>query len=102
MGAVCFNLEMAKISEREFKRIVEGIVEDRESIFRHNPIGTEEETLLWMLMGCLVNYLGLTDNEVPCFPGRPTADTYRQAIEFIIREHGDGRFEADTYLQRLS
>lgn len=93
---------MAKISENEFKRIADGILEDRESICRHNPIGTEEETLLWMLMGCLVNYLGLDDNEVPCFPGRPTADTYRQAVEFIIREHREGDFEAGGYLEKFS
>lgn len=81
--------------------MVEGIVEDRESIHRHNPIGTEEESLLWMLMGCLINYLGLEDAEIPCFPGRPTADTYRQAIDFIISRHREGEFEAVDYLKMI-
>lgn len=92
---------MAGITKSEFIRIVDGIVEDRESIYKHNPIGSEEETLLWMLMSCLINYLGLTDNEIPCFPGATTSDTYRQAISFILREAGDGAFEVDSQLDRL-
>lgn len=92
---------MARITEAEFVRIVDGIAEDRESICKHNPIGTDEETLLWMLMGCLVNYLGLSDNQIPCFPGRPTADTYRQAIEFIVVEHRSDDFEAALHLLKL-
>lgn len=92
---------MGTITREEFIRIVDGIVEDRESIFKHNPIGSEEETLLWMLMSCLINYLGLTGQEIPCFPGAPTAETYRQAIEFIVSEAGIGRPGIATQLDRL-
>jgi hypothetical protein len=52
-----------RISESEFARIVDGIYEDRESIIKHNPIGGEDEILLWMLLSCLVSYLNLTDAE---------------------------------------
>ena len=93
---------MATISEAEFRRIAGGIVEDGDSIFRHNPIGTREETLLWMLLSCLVTYLSLSDTETPCFTGRPDADTYREAIRFILRSHSSESFDAEPYLDKLT
>ena len=75
---------MSKISEKEFRKICLGIAEDRETILEHNPIGSAEETLLWMLMSVLIHYLSLEDNEIPCFPGAPVAETYREAISFIL------------------
>jgi hypothetical protein len=93
---------MAKISESEFERIVDGLIEDRESIIRHNPIGSREETLLWMLMSCLVSYLSLDDNETPCFTGRPDAQTYRTAINFILRDRTTCEFDATLYLDKLT
>jgi hypothetical protein len=90
---------MTAITEKEFEHICSQINEEREAIFRHNPIGTEEETLLWMLMSVLIGYLSLSEQETPCFPGAPTADTYRQAILFILQGRGD--FEAEKYLDKL-
>jgi len=93
---------MATISETELERIVDGIEDDRDIIIRHNPIGTPVETLLWMLMSCLVSYLSLSDNETPCFTGRPDADTYKEAIRFIVRNHSDPEFDPEPALDRLS
>ncbi|MEO6334114.1 MAG: hypothetical protein ABIO91_03950 [Pyrinomonadaceae bacterium] len=93
---------MARINESEFKRIVDGIFEDRELIIKHNPIGTREETLLWMLSSCLISYLSLSDSETPCFTGRPDAETYRQAIRFILRNHAADGFDGEPYLAKLS
>lgn len=90
-----------RISESEFARIVRGIVEDRETIIKHNPIGTREEILLWMLLSCLASYLSLTDLESPCFTGKPDAATYRQAILFVLRERKDGDFNAEWAFARL-
>ena len=92
---------MTKISEREFARICEGLYEDRESIFRHNPIGTREETLLWMLLSILISYLSLSEIETPCFTGIPTAETYRQAILFILKDRKIEDFDAENYLDKL-
>jgi hypothetical protein len=92
---------MTKISEKEFARICAGIDEDRESICRHNPIGTPEETLLWMLLSVLVSYLSLSEIETPCFKGKPTAETYRQAILFILRDRKTEDFDAEEYLAQL-
>jgi hypothetical protein len=93
---------MTKISEKEFARICAGIYEDRESIFRHNPIGTREETLLWMLLSVLLSYLSLSEIETPCFNGKPTAETYRQAILFVLRDRKMQDFDAEEYLVKLS
>lgn len=92
---------VVKISEAEFRRIVEGIYEDREAILRHNPIGTGAETLLWMLMSVLIHYLSLSEQETPCFPGAPTADTYRQAIIFVLKDRMQPKFEPEPYLNQL-
>ncbi len=92
---------MTKISEQEFARICEGIYEDRESVFRHNPIGTREETLLWMLLSCLISYLSLSEIETPCFTGMPTAETYRTAILFVLKDKKIEDFDPGIYLDKL-
>jgi hypothetical protein len=92
---------MAKITEQEFSRICEGIYEDREAIFRHNPIGTHEETLLWMLLSILISYMSLSEIETPCFKGMPNAETYRQAIMFILKDGKTEEFDAEGYLDDL-
>ncbi|MDQ4122735.1 MAG: hypothetical protein M3209_14955 [Acidobacteriota bacterium] len=89
-----------KISEVEFKRIVDGIFDEREVIYKHNPIGTLEETLLWMLMSVLISYLSLSEQETPCFPGAPTSETYREAILFILRGRA-ADFEPEKYLNKF-
>ncbi len=93
---------MTKISEQEFAKICKGIYEDRHIIRKYNPIGeTIEETLLWMLMSCLHSYLSLTEIETPCFSGIPNAETYRQAILFILKDRKKGNFDAGVYLEQL-
>ena len=91
----------AKISEDEFRRICDGIYEDRDAIKKHNPIGTGEEILLWMLMCCLVTYLSLEPEETPCFTGKPNAETYREAINFILRGRTETNFDPEPYLVKL-
>lgn len=92
---------MTKISEAEFARICEGIYEDRDKIYKHNPIGTQEETLLWMLLSVLISYLSLSEIETPCFNGMPTADTYREAIQFVLKNRMKDNFDIETYLNQL-
>lgn len=93
---------MNKISEQEFARICRGIKQDRETICRHNPIGTSEEILLWMLLGCLVSYLSLSEIETPCFSGKPDAKTYRNAILFVVQDRKTASFDAEKYLNQLT
>jgi hypothetical protein len=93
---------MTKINEREFARICEGIRADRVKIYRYNPIGTETETMLWMLLSILVSYLSLSEVETPCFNGMPTAETYREAILYVLRNRMENEFEIEKYLDQLT
>jgi hypothetical protein len=93
---------MTKISEAEFERICKGISEDRESIIKHNPIGPPDEILLWMLLGCLISYLNLSDLETPCFSGKPDAGMYKDAIFFVLKERRMDDFDAEKYLDVLA
>jgi hypothetical protein len=92
---------MTKITEAEFSHICDGIFNDRESIFKYTPIGTREETLLWMLLSILISYLSLSEIETPCFTGTPNAETYRQAILFILKDRQSKDFDAEKYLAKL-
>jgi hypothetical protein len=92
---------VTQISEAEFARIVGGIAADRESIIKHNPIGTDEEILLWMLLAVLSSYLNLTEHETPCFTGRPDAETYREAIRFVTRDRMAQAFDIEAQLAKL-
>lgn len=92
---------MSFISETRFAAIIDGIRADRALIVKHNPIGTEEEILLWMLLSCLVSFLSLEDNETPCFTGRPDAETYREAIRFVLKGRMEEPFDVEDHLTRL-
>lgn len=92
---------MTTIGEPEFVRIVRGIQDDREIIIKHNPLGTDEEILLWMLLSVLISYLNLREIETPCFTGRPGADTYRNAILFVLADRRLPEFDAERYLDEL-
>lgn len=89
------------ISRSEFERICGGIREDRDSIVKHNPIGNPDEILLWMLLSVLVSYLSLSEMETPCFTGMPTAETYRNAILFVVNERKSDEFDAEHYIDEM-
>lgn len=91
---------MVTITEKEFARLCAGIREDRDSIIKHNPIGTAEETMLWMLLAVLTSYLSLSENETPCFTGTPDAETYRNAISSVLERRAD--FDPRKYLDELT
>ena len=94
-------MQMSCIEEAKFAEICGGIRKDRETIIRHNPLGTDDEVLLWMLLSCLVTYLSLTDIETPCFTGKPDAATYREAIKFILNGRQNDVFDPDTHIDRM-
>ena len=92
---------MITISKSEFERICAGIAADKNSIIEHNPIGTDNEVLLWMLLNCLNSYLSLSDNEAPCFKGIPDEGTYRDAILFVLKNRSEGGFDPRPIIDNL-
>ena len=92
---------MKQISESEFARLAEGVGDDADTIFRHNPIGTRPETLLWMLVGVLTMYLDLSDAEMPCFPNTPTAETYAEAVRYVVRRYAVRPFDPEPYIGKM-
>lgn len=94
-------MQMSCISETKFIEISAGIRKDRDSIIKYNPMGTEDEILLWMLLSVLVTYLSLTDVETPCFTGKPNASTYREAILFVLRGRLENTFDPKPYIDRM-
>jgi hypothetical protein len=92
---------MSYISESKFGEICDGIRTDRALIIKHNPIGPDDEILLWMLLSCLVSYLSLEENETPCFTGRPDADTYRNAVNFVLVDRRIPDFDPQPHIDRM-
>ena len=92
---------MACISETRFAEICDGIRADRALIIKHNPIGPEDEILLWMLLSVLISYLSLSDQETPCFTGVPDAKTYRDAIIFVLNGRSEDCFAAEPHIDRM-
>jgi hypothetical protein len=54
-----------------------------------------------MLLSCLVSYLSLTEIETPCLTGMPTAETYKDAILFVLKDKKTEAFDAEIYLDKL-
>lgn len=94
-------LQMSYISESRFAEICEGIREDRAAIINHNPIGSDEEILLWMLLSCLISYLSLTEQETPCFTGVPDEKTYWEAILFVLKGRAESGFDPQPHIDRM-
>ncbi len=90
-----------KITEAEFAKICSDLKKDADTVCKFNSVGTREETLLWMLLGILINYLSLSELEIPCFPSTPTAETYRQAILHVLASRKATPFEAEKYIDRM-
>ena len=93
---------MTTITEAEFAKICRSIADAREPILKYNPIGPDDEVMLWMLLSTLISYLNLTDLETPCFKGTPNADTYRDAILFVMKDRRTEDFDVQNYLVALT
>ena len=91
---------MTTISETEFEKICEGIRGDRDIIIRNNPVGTDNEILLWMLLGVLASFLDLGEIETPCLTGIPDEKTYRDAVDFVLKGRMKPEFDPSRYIDR--
>jgi hypothetical protein len=46
--------------------------------------------------------LCLSEIETPCFNGKPDAETYRNAILFVLENRKEREFDAEIYLEKLT
>lgn len=70
-------------------------------IIRHNPVGTDEEILLWMLLSCMVSYLNIEDVDTPCFTSKPDAEQYRNAIIYVVGPRKTENFEIGPHIDAM-
>ena len=54
-----------------------------------------------MLMSVLISFLSIEESQMPDFHGKPDADTYRDAILFILKNRKKDDFEEQQYLRDL-
>ena len=54
-----------------------------------------------MLLSVLVSYLNLSEIESPCFTGIPDAETYKQAIVFVLNERKEADFDTEFFLNKI-
>jgi hypothetical protein len=90
------------ISEGEFKRVCDGIYRDRFEIYEFNPGVGRRDALLWMLLGCLISRLSITDEEMQSFAGSAVHEAYGDIVRRILSERGSPPFEPLPYLEELS
>lgn len=75
---------------------------DRRQIHAFNPNASEEEAVLWMLAGCLINLLDVPLWEQPSGRGGVSPEAYREAISELLQSRMKPVFEAHAYLAELS
>jgi hypothetical protein len=86
---------MNTISEQEFKKLCDDVFRDRREIYAFNPNMSRREALLWMLAGCLVVLLGVSDAE------EFRADSYADAVIKLLEQRAAPVFDPKIYLAEL-
>lgn len=90
------------ISKEEFQRLCDEIYVDRLRIHEFNPNLSRREAVLWMLMGCLISLLSVTDEELERLAAEPGQDTYGHLVGRLVRTHAAPPFDPSPCLERLS
>jgi hypothetical protein len=91
----------ATISEAEFVKLCDDLYVDRQQIYRFNPNTSRREALLWMLLGCLISLLSISDTEQPSL-NSSSADPYGQAVREILLGRTQPPFDPQAHLAELS
>ncbi|HEY0323302.1 MAG TPA: hypothetical protein VGC66_20260 [Pyrinomonadaceae bacterium] len=90
------------ISESEFQRLCDEIYRDRFEIYAFNPNTTKREALLWMILGCLISLLSITDAELQSLADSSSLDPYGDAICNLLRERAAPPFAPQPFVLELS
>ena len=90
------------ISEEEFKRVCDEIYRDRFEIYEFNPTASRSEAVLWMLLGCLISRLSITDEELQSLAGSSSLNTYGEVVCKLLIERSAPPFDPYPYVDELS
>jgi hypothetical protein len=90
-------LSMETISESELRKICVEIYRDRFAIYDFNPQMKPAEAVQWMLLGCLISRLSITDEELQ----EASATSYAEAITKLLSERTAGGFDARSVVDEL-
>lgn len=96
------NPKAGKISEGEFKRVCDEIYKDRFEIYRFRPGTSRSEAILWMLLGCLISLLSVTDAELQALVDESTSNPYSDAICKLLQARAGKPFDARQYIEELA
>jgi hypothetical protein len=90
------------ISESEFQRVCDGVYRDRREIYQFNPGAGHSEAVLWMLLGCLISLLSVTDEELQTIAASSTGETYGDVIRELLSKRAAPPFDPRPFLDELS
>jgi hypothetical protein len=93
---------MTTISEDEFRKLCDDIYLDRERIYSFNPNMSHREALLWMLLGCLLSLLSLSQLEQSSFHTESSTDPYGDAILELLQPRMQPAFDPQMYIAELT
>ena len=96
------DAELPAISEAEFVKLCEDVYADRQQIYQFNPNASKREALLWMLLGCLISLLSISDSEQQSIDEPSSQDPYSDAICRILQNRMQPSFDPQTHLAELS
>ncbi|HEV7842437.1 MAG TPA: hypothetical protein VGO69_02010, partial [Pyrinomonadaceae bacterium] len=92
----------ATISVGEFERLCDEIYRDRFEIYDFNPNVTKREAVLWMLLGCLISLLSVTDAELQSFVDSSSRDPYGESLCKLLGERAAPPFDPQPFVEELS
>ncbi|HEX8494322.1 MAG TPA: hypothetical protein VF658_15845 [Pyrinomonadaceae bacterium] len=96
------DAELPAISEAEFVKLCNDIYADRYQIYKFNPNASRREALLWMLLGCLISLLSLSDSDQQSVYEPSSLDPYARAICEILQNRMRPPFDPRAHLAELS
>jgi hypothetical protein len=93
---------MDTISEAEFKKLLDNIYQERETLQTLLPGFSQRDAILWLLLGSLIALLSVPPDQQPKLDDYAGDDPFGTAIKELIRKHGSPAFDSDVYVAELS
>lgn len=96
------EVNIETISEAELRRLCDEIYRDRLEIYEFNPGMSRREAVLWMLLGCLISLLSVTDAESAELTVSPSHDPYGESVCKLLNARSSPPFDPQPFVEELS